>query len=111
MLSKDQRPSASRKLSWKSVYGGGSSSKDKEVQTPPLAPPQEGVELLSYVQGSFANSASSLPSPAPPPTTDDDDRPLQLVHLLPRLLATDHPTFLSSLYQPSTDKTTDRFNQ
>lgn len=64
---RDQRPHSSRRLSWRSVYGGGN-SKDKEKDQPAsaLASPQEGVELVSYATRSLSSSAASLPSSASP---------------------------------------------
>ncbi|KAI0304364.1 hypothetical protein B0F90DRAFT_1815703 [Multifurca ochricompacta] len=64
---RDQRPSNSRRISWRSVYGGGS-SKDKEKDQVPstLVSPQEGVELLSYASRSLSSSAASLPSSTSP---------------------------------------------
>ncbi|KAH9049855.1 hypothetical protein EDB84DRAFT_1555819 [Lactarius hengduanensis] len=65
---RDQRPHNSRRLSWRSVYGGGN-SKDKEKDQPAasaLASPQEGVELVSYATRSLSSSAASLPSSTSP---------------------------------------------
>ncbi|KAI0300217.1 hypothetical protein BC826DRAFT_992060 [Russula brevipes] len=67
---RDQRPPNSRRLSWRSVYGGGSKDKDKEKEqaTSPLVSPQEGVELVSYASRSLSSSVASLPSSAAPPS-------------------------------------------
>ncbi|KAI0004462.1 hypothetical protein BJV74DRAFT_807422 [Russula compacta] len=60
---RDQRLPNSRRLSWRSVYGGGSSKDKEKEQTPsPLVSPQEGVELLSYASRSISSSVASLPS-------------------------------------------------
>ncbi|KAH9179299.1 hypothetical protein EDB89DRAFT_2160667 [Lactarius sanguifluus] len=63
---RDQRAQNSRRLSWRSVYGGGN-SKDKEKDQPAsaLVSPQEGVELVSYATHSLSSSAASLPSTSP----------------------------------------------
>src|SRR5712672_1105655 len=59
---RDNRPPNSRRISWRSVYGGGS-SKDKEQQaSSPLVSPQEGVRLQSYATRSLSSSVASLPS-------------------------------------------------
>ncbi|KAI9509216.1 hypothetical protein F5148DRAFT_978647 [Russula earlei] len=75
----ERRQPNSKRLSWKkAVYGGGPSKDRDKDQTPsPLAPPQEGVELLSYNSHSLSSSVASLPSsasafqqlPAPPNTS------------------------------------------
>ena len=57
---RDNRPPNSRRISWRSVYGG--SSKDKEQASSPLVSPQEGVELQSYASRSLSSSVASLPS-------------------------------------------------
>ena len=59
---RDQRPPNPRRISWRSVYGGGSKDKEKEQTPSPLVTPQEGVELLSYVNRSLSSSVASLPS-------------------------------------------------
>ncbi|KAF8476545.1 hypothetical protein DFH94DRAFT_694671 [Russula ochroleuca] len=60
---RDQRPSNSRRISWRSVYGGGSSKdKEKEQAPSPLVSPQEGVELQSYASQSVSSSVASLPT-------------------------------------------------
>ena len=64
---RDQRPPNYRRLSWKSVYGGGSKDKEKEQTQSTLVPPLEGVELQSYVDRSLSSSAASLPSSASVP--------------------------------------------
>jgi hypothetical protein len=65
---RDQRPPNSRRLSWRSVYGGGSKDKEKEPATSPLVSPQEGVELVSYASRSLSSSVASLPSSAASPS-------------------------------------------
>ncbi|KAF8500918.1 hypothetical protein F5888DRAFT_1877273 [Russula emetica] len=60
---RDHRPPNSRRISWKSVYGGGS-SKDKEQASSAsstLVSPQEGVQLQSYASHSLSSSVASLP--------------------------------------------------
>lgn len=72
-----QRDQRSRRRSWRTVYGGGGNSKDKEKDQLPsnLASPQEGVELVSYATRSLSSSVASLPSstspqqPPPVPTS------------------------------------------
>src|SRR6266699_1020330 len=61
---RDHRPLNSRRISWRSVYGGGS-SKDKEQASSPLVSPQEGVERQSYASRSLSSSVASLPSSTP----------------------------------------------
>jgi hypothetical protein len=56
---RDHRPPNSRRISWRSIYGGG--SKD---QAPSLDSPQEGVEFVSNGNDSLSSSAASLPSTA-----------------------------------------------
>ncbi|KAI0059534.1 hypothetical protein BV25DRAFT_1918331 [Artomyces pyxidatus] len=59
------RPTSARKLSWKSVYGGGSSKEKDQTPSSALSTPKEGVELLSYSNTSRSSSVASLPSPWP----------------------------------------------
>jgi hypothetical protein len=61
-----QRPPSSRRISWKSVYGGGSKDKEKEKDqlVSALVSPQEGVPLSSYASRSHSSSVASLPSSA-----------------------------------------------
>src|SRR5713226_677188 len=63
-MTERQRPPNSRRISWRSVYGGGS-SKDKEQASLPLVSPQEGVELQAYASRSLSSSVTSLPSSTP----------------------------------------------
>lgn len=64
---RDQRPHNTRRLSWRSVYGGGNSKdKEKDQVASTLTSPQEGVELVSYATRSLSSSAASLPSSTSP---------------------------------------------
>jgi len=62
---RDQRQHNSRRFSWRSVYGGGTSKdKDKDQLVSTLASPKEGVEL-SYATRSLSSSLASLSSTSP----------------------------------------------
>ena len=58
---RDQRP---RKRTW--YRGGNSKDKEKDLASPTLVSPQEGVELVSYATHSLSSSVASLPSSASP---------------------------------------------
>ncbi|THH20566.1 hypothetical protein EW146_g815, partial [Bondarzewia mesenterica] len=72
-----RRPSASRRLSWRNVYGLSSSrdrdrDRDKDKDQSNLVTPKEGVELHSYSPNPDSSplpSSSSLPAPTPVDST------------------------------------------